>query len=270
MKTIIYTQLRTILKKKVYIFLTSIIALYFLLQGLRLRQYLYIYELKGNALDFLFFTIGGWESPTLFSFILSWLFLILSLIYISVISTASIEKCGVMIINRIQSRIKLWTTICIAQFLLSLIFLGVMVIGYFIVSYMLFDFNFNFSSYTFEFYESWSKSNISLRMIVFFISIIFTSGLYSLFMLMQVILNLSLNKQSLYIGFIFLAIATAIFYVYTDLPRIFSIIFYPSTLSIEFDINRILLTLVYHIIISTTCMIIGGFIYRKKDFMNQI
>lgn len=268
MRALIHTQLRTILRKKVYLFLTLGIWIYFLLQGLRLRQYFYIYELKGNALDFLFFTIGGWESPLLFSFILSWILLTLSLLYLSVISSTSIEDFGAMIFSRIKSRISLWTTICITQFLLSLIFWVVMVIGYFIVTYILFDFSFNFSSYTFEFYESWAKGNISVGTIIFLISITFTSGLYSLFMLMQVILNLSLNKRSLYTGFIFVSIATSIFHVYGNLPRIFTPLFYLSTVSMEFDIQKNLLVLASNLVVIITCIMIGGLLYRKKEFLN--
>ncbi len=266
MKILVYTQLRTILRKKVCFLLILAISIYFLFQGLRLRQYFYIYELKGNALDFFFFTIGGWQSPLLFSFILGWSFLILVLLYLSVFSSTSIEEFGGIILNRIQSRVNLWATICITQFLLSLIFFVLIVIVYNIVSYILFDFKLALSPYTFEFYESWAKSNIPIKMIIFLICMIFISGLYSLFMLTQVILNLSLNRKSIYISFIFISIATGFFYIYTGLSRIFSPIFYPSTISIEFNLQRIWLIFVFHIVIAISCIVIGGFLYKKKSF----
>lgn len=58
MKILVYTQLRTILRKKVCFLLILAISIYFLFQGLRLRQYFYIYELKGNALDFFSLQLG--------------------------------------------------------------------------------------------------------------------------------------------------------------------------------------------------------------------
>lgn len=266
MKTLVKIQLRAILNKKNFFLLIGCITLFFFFQGFRLQQIFYIYELKGNAFDFFLFTIGGYQSPLLFSFLIGWLVLNLVFLYTSVSSSTTIDNFGASLISRIPNRIKLWISICITQFLMTIFILFLMIVIYLIVSYLLFDFKFVFSPYTFEFYSSVAKINLSINMIVLSIVTNFIIGLYSLFMLMHLFLNITLNKRYMYIIFLFICIFTSVFYIYIGLPKIFSPVFYPSTLSDNLSFNKVLSALGSNILISTLIIIIVGFIYRKKTF----
>lgn len=87
-------------------------------------------------------------------------------------------------------------------------------------------------------------------------------------MFMQAFLLLPLSKTSVYISFILITITTSIAYIYADLPKIFSPLFYPSTLSVSANIKALWFALGVNIGILFVSMIGGTILYRKKEFNN--
>lgn len=268
MKSIIIIQLKAIFTKKVTLSLFIFSLFLAVLQALRLRQYFLIYELEGNSLDFLFFTIGGWQSPLSFSFFLAWLLFIIIPLCLSILSSTSIDELSLFILNRIQKRMNLWVANCIVQLLLCSIYFILIAVIHVVVGYLFFNFKWEFSLYSLEFYKDWVESKIPIEQILFSISLIFLSGLYSLFMFMQAFLLLPLSKTSVYISFILITITTSIAYIYADLPKIFSPLFYPSTLSVSANIKALWFALGVNIGILFVSMIGGTILYRKKEFNN--
>lgn len=241
------------------------VLIYFILiavfQAIKLNHMFLEYKVNGSLFDYILFTIGGMEHPTTFSFIISWILTMLIVAYISVLVTDSINKLALLSLNRVNNRLKFWIMTCINQLLLSIVMFLISIVIVFIVGLILFGLDLNYSQYTRLFYEKWySYSFIS---IIGFIFIIFTSGIYALQMMVQVSLLGFKNRFNLFIAYLMILITTGILHLYGKIPRFFSPLFYPSTLSLsEKDIGSALLL---NISISVIAIIIGYLVFRRKD-----
>lgn len=251
-----------------YIFNTKVkmlVLVYFialsLFQVIRLKQIFFAYGIHGGLIDYLLFTIGGLESPTTFTFIISWISTTFMILYISTLVVDSLDKLTVLSLNRVKSRLSFWLVTCINQLLVSISLFILLIIVLFICGVISFNLNINPSEYTELFYNSWCE--YSLIHLISLISLIFTSGIYALQMIMQVSLLCFKNKVSIFISYLMISVTMGILHLYGKIPRIFSPIFYSSTLSLsKNDVNNALLL---NILVSLVAIIIGYLIFRKKD-----
>lgn len=257
-------QLRSIFNKKFSSILLAVLTIISLLQALRLRQYFLVYELEGNLLDFILFTLGGWENPVLFTFVLTWICLSICFLLVSFSSCKVIDDLSELLVSRSKNRIHFWVSNCLTQFILSgLLFLFyatiVAVLGIF-----LFDISLTPSEYTFEFYNNWTNINL-----LTFIKIasMFISGLFAMFMIGQFILMVFSNKVKSIVFLLFVIIIGNLLYLFTDIPRIIAISFYISAVS-ALDSSSILSSLMLNLVISITAMIAGCMCIKKADIKN--
>jgi|GEM_PF-5133164 len=253
-------QIRSIFNKKFILILLSVLLFITLLQALRLRQYFLVYELDGTILDFLFFTLGARENPTLFTFILTWTVLSIFFLYVSFLSKKVIEDFAELLLSRVKTRIKLWFSICITQFILSVIlFLAYGTIVIFIGRYF-FGMDLSPSEYTVVFYSDWLDINPFLFVKM---CLVFISGLHALFMIGQFILLVFENKAKSIMVFILMMMTGSILYVYTSVHRIFALSLYVSMISLGKD--GILLGILVNLGIVISLVLFGCLQIRKKD-----
>lgn len=267
MKAIVFLQLRSIFTKKTSIILLLFFIILAFLQGLRLRQYFLIYEVEGNVLDFLMFTVGGWQSPTLFTFILSWLLFMFIFLYFSLLSSTIVDQLFNYVLPRLRKRALIWGVTCMMQSILSVLLFLLFALLHLLIGCFLFENNWNFSTYSLQFYPDWVNASLSVKTILFRISVIFMSGLYALLMMLQTILLFPLNKTYLYISFVLVGIGTSIAYVYTTMPRIFAPFFYVSTMSLPADQTAFVSAFLSNMLIVVFCGLIGIFLWRKREML---
>ncbi len=267
MKVLILLQLRSIFTKKTTIMLLLFFIILAFLQGLRLRQYFLVYEAAGNVLDFLMFTVGGWQNPTLFTFILSWILFMFVFLYFSLLSSNIIDQLSNYVLPRLQKRVSIWGVTCMLQCILSVLLFLLFASLHLLIGCFLFENSWNFSIYSLQFYPDWVDASLSVIKMLFRISVIFTSGLYALFMMLQMILLFPLNKTYLYISFVLVGIGTGIAYVYTPIPRIFAPFFYVSTMSLPADQTAFCSALISNILVISFCGLIGYFLWRKREIL---
>ncbi|MGH0567370.1 hypothetical protein CN394_14325 [Bacillus anthracis] len=266
MRSLIIMQLRSIFTLKVNCILFFIFFTFSLLQGLRLKQYFLVYNLPGNSLDYILFSLGGWQNPFVFSSLLIWLLIILICLYISVISITNINNFVEFIINRINKRMNFWFANCISQLLICCILFIMIFIVNLILCAILFKVDWGFSTYSAEFYSNLVQKAVPVHSIIFRITLIFISGLYALCMMLQVVLLLPFKKDSVYIIFVFLAMSMSVIYIYVELPRFFAFFFYPSGTSLLDNTNLLLHALKINVLVISISILVGGIVCRKKEY----
>ena len=259
-------QLRALFTKKFTIILVSTLTSITLLQGLRLHQYMGIYEVRGNIIDFILFTIGGWESPNLFTFLLTWFCLNFIFLYASVRSRIVIENFSEFLTTRHRNRVCTWLSNCVTQFIIALI---LFIMYFFIVvgvGMIIFDGKIEISAYTQEFYSNWvSLLNVGVLKMAGIVFAIFVSGLYAIFIVSQVALLICRNTMQAIMSLAGIMLIGAISFIYMGLPRIFAIVLYTSTTSLAVVSSDVLQAILINIMIGVLSTILGGVYIRKID-----
>ncbi|MCJ7841735.1 hypothetical protein MUB24_12670 [Lederbergia sp. NSJ-179] len=268
MKALIHLQFRSVFTKQTCLVTLLFFILFAFLQGFRLRQYFLVYELAGNVLDFLLFTVGGWQNPTVFMFILSWILLMFVFLYFSLLSATCVDQLFNYVLTRLQKRGNVWIANCVMQCILSVLFFLLFALLHLLIGWMLFENNWSFSEYSLEFYPEWVNPSLSIQTILYRISLIFISGLYALFMMFQMILLLPFNKTYMYLSFVLLLMGTSVAYVYARIPRIFVPFFYSSTISLQADQAAFISAFISNIFILIFCGLMGYFLWRKREIRN--
>ncbi|HBF9360002.1 TPA: hypothetical protein OUL50_001940 [Clostridioides difficile] len=258
---LIKLQIRLIFNKKIVI--TSVISFILLigLQLLKLSQNIKVYNIDGNLLDALIVTLGNWQSPVNFLFILSSLILMIICSYLSISSFNIVSDLNKMTLNRSKSRLKLWISSCITQIILTLFIFTIIFIFSLVFGTIFFKHDIIYSLYNSEFYNI----NISPFKLIPLIMINFITGLYSLFMIIQIILLLSKKSLNTYILAITIFTITSIAYIYDFIPRIFAPFSYVSSIFVNNSNLSFELVISSNILIAIICILLGSIIYFKKD-----
>ena len=259
---LIKLQIRLIFNKKIVI--TCIISFMLLieLQLLKLSQNIKVYNLDGNLLDALIVTLGNWQSPINFLFILSSLILMIICSYLSISSFNIVNDLNKITLNRSKSRLKLWISSCITQIILTLFIFIIVFIFSLVFGTISFKHDIIYSLYNLEFYNI----NINPVKLIPLIMINFITGLYSLFMIIQIILLLSKKSLNTYILAVTIFTITSIAYIYDFIPRIFAPFSYISSIFTNNSNSSFELAISSNILITIICILLGSKIYLKKDF----
>jgi len=259
-------QLRALFTKKFILILLSVLTSIALLQALRLHQYMQVYEVQGNIMDFLLFTIGGRENPTLFTFLLTWLSLSFLFLYVSARSRIVIENFSEFLVTRNRNRICAWISNCIAQLILSIILFTIYFLILIGIGAVGFDGSLTVSAYTREFYFDWALFlDIGFLRIVGIISLVFISGLYAIFTVEQVLLLICRNTMQALMSLAGIMMVGAISYIYMGAPRVLALTLYTSTVSLNAAGTDVLRAILMNIVLGGFFTILGGVCMRKRD-----
>ena len=259
---LIKLQIKLIFNKKMII--TCIVSFMILigLQLLKLNQNIKVYNLDGNLLDVLTISLGNWQNPINFLFILSSLILMIIYSYFCVSSFNIIKDLNKITLNRSKNRLKLWMSSCITQMILALFIFMIVFIVSIVFGMIFFNHDITYSPYNLEFYNI----DISLIKFIFIMIINFITGLYSLFLIIQIVLLLSKNSLNTYILCVVMFTMASIAYIYDFIPRIFSPFSYVTSIFISNSNLSLELVIGSNILIIITCILLGSRIYLKKDF----
>lgn len=258
---IIFFQIKyNFLKKKNLKFFLGIWFI-LLIYLVKIKYYFVQYDLNGNLTDYMIFSIGGWESPILFTSLLDWSFLVFLTLCMSITMSSNFEKINSIILNRVGSKGKFWMYICVNElffcFLITfLVFIFSLIIGICFLGYST-----NVSEYTKIFYKD--LSNIGFYNLMIYIFIVFFTGIYLLQIMIRAFVCFFYNVNIFYVIFLIICIFSGFLFVYFKIPKILSPLFYPS-LMLD-DSFLIYMNIFRNLIMTILFMIIGYFTYLNRD-----
>lgn len=270
MKALIVMQMRYLINLKLVVIIISSLSL---LSFLQLGRFIYsvnVYELEGFSIDFFMYSLGGWQIPMSILAVLNWVVMILIFMTSSQVLGSSLDNMDDMIFPRLNNRIKWWLANCLSQLLLCVMLVLLLVGLNILLASVFFRNEWSWGTYIVEFYKEWVHLGISPVQIILYLVMILFSGLYAIMLSLQTLLLKVSNKLSVFIGMSVILLATGFAYVLGGIQRIFSPIFYASTLSLSPDKYSIYSTLAINILICLLLIIIGAYLIRRKEVSKSV
>lgn len=260
MMEILFIQFKySLTKKKNFKFFLGVLFILFIYL-MKLKYYFYQYDLKGSLVDYVIFSMGGWENPILLTFLLDWIFFVFLVLCICIIISNEFEQLNIFILNRIGSKSKLWFYICINQVVISFVvtlFVFVVTLG---IGICFLGFDINTSEYTKFFYNS--LNDINFFMLLIYVFLTFFTGICALQILIKALSCIFYNEHIFYIFFLLVCVFTSFLFIYFKLPKVLSPIFLCSI--IESNFISMYKNLVVNVIVIFIFFLIGTITCQKK------